>query len=355
MWHLLLAGITTAQQRSKKCRNVEPLPPIRERHDLGGLLRARNLTGHGVELGVRDGRFTATLLRGWRQADSFVQVDAWRPLGEAAGTDDAGDSAQRASRETHSKHKQRARAVLDAAVVMGYAARGEQCANRTEDCADSYPNDYFDFVYVDASHDRIDVLMDLHLWWPKVKRGGVMAGHDYTEHREPAPHAWAFGAPDDAWPEPFDGDHAVSVSVDDDGEQPIETRFGESRVDAARRFLAGRDLGGAGCARGDRTCLAEALVRDAAWSSQVPVREFHAGGYADPCLPAFGVNGCGVAFDPEMAGEDCRFKEDPRAVRGAVDNFFSGTAYAAPDLQKCPRQVVVTYRERGWNSWMVAK
>ena len=44
-----------------------------------------------------------------------------------------------------------------------------------------------------------------------------------------------------------------------------------------------------------------------------------------------------------------------RAVKGAVDDFFSGTAYAAPDLQKCPRQVVVTYRERGWNSWMVAK
>ena len=61
----------------------------------------------------------------------------------------------------------------------------------------------------------------------------------------------------------------------------------------------------------------------------------------------------GIAFDPHTAGED--WSEHPRAVRGAVDDFFSGTAYAAPDLQKCPRQVVVTYRERGWNSWMVAK
>ena len=239
MRHLIfLAALTNAQKRSKKCRMVEPLPPIRERHDLGGMLRARGLTGHGVELGVRDGRFTATLLRGWRQADSFVQVDAWRPLGDGAGTERAGDSAQRDSAETHARHRQRAKAVLDAAVALGYAKSGEQCANRTEDCADLYPNDYFDFVYVDASHDRIDVLMDLHLWWPKVKNGGVMAGHDYTLHREPAPHAWAYGAPDDdAWPEPFDGDHAVSVSVDDNGETPVETRFGESRVDAALRFL----------------------------------------------------------------------------------------------------------------------
>ena len=58
MRHLLFfAAITTAQKRSKKCRMVEPLPPIRERHDLGGMLRERGLTGHGVELGVRDGRF----------------------------------------------------------------------------------------------------------------------------------------------------------------------------------------------------------------------------------------------------------------------------------------------------------
>ena len=100
---LFLAALTTAQKRSKKCRNVEPLPPIRERHDLGGMLRSRGLTGHGVELGVRDGRFTATLLRGWRQAESFVQVDAWRPLGEDGGTERAGDSAQRDSTQRDSK------------------------------------------------------------------------------------------------------------------------------------------------------------------------------------------------------------------------------------------------------------
>ena len=38
MRHLLFfAALTTAQKRSKKCRMVEPLPPIRERHDLGRL------------------------------------------------------------------------------------------------------------------------------------------------------------------------------------------------------------------------------------------------------------------------------------------------------------------------------
>ena len=62
-----------------------------------------------------------------------------------------------------------------------------------------------------------------------------------------------------------------------------------------------------------------------------------------------------VTPDAQVDQRDRAFVDASRAVRGAVDDFFSGTAYAAPDLQKCPRQVVVTYRERGWNSWMVAK
>ena len=104
------------------------------------------------------------------------------------------------------------------------------------------------------------------------------------------------------------------------------------RVDAALRFLEGRDLSGAGCARGNQTCMAEALVA-MDWASQYPVREFHEGGFTDPCLPAFGVNGCGIAFDPHTHGGRGDRSEHPRAVRGAVDDFFSGTAYAAPDLQ----------------------
>ena len=36
-----------------------------------------------------------------------------------------------------------------------------------------------DFVFVDASHDYEDVVKDLEMWIPKIKDGGVLAGHDY--------------------------------------------------------------------------------------------------------------------------------------------------------------------------------
>lgn len=38
-----------------------------------------------------------------------------------------------------------------------------------------------DFVYIDASHFFDDVMMDLILWVPKVKSGGIISGHDFVK------------------------------------------------------------------------------------------------------------------------------------------------------------------------------
>ena len=40
-------------------------------------------------------------------------------------------------------------------------------------------------VYVDASHEYDDVCDDLRVWWPKVRRGGILAGHDYGQPSHP--------------------------------------------------------------------------------------------------------------------------------------------------------------------------
>jgi hypothetical protein len=37
----------------------------------------------------------------------------------------------------------------------------------------------FDFIYIDANHSYEEVREDLRLWFPKVKLGGIIGGHDY--------------------------------------------------------------------------------------------------------------------------------------------------------------------------------
>ena len=43
-----------------------------------------------------------------------------------------------------------------------------------------------DFVYVDAVHDYEGALRDIMDWWPKLKPGGILAGHDYLDQINPA-------------------------------------------------------------------------------------------------------------------------------------------------------------------------
>jgi len=51
------------------------------------------------------------------------------------------------------------------------------------DAAADYPDEYFDYVHIDADHTYDAVLADLNAWWPKVKVGGVISGHDYIANK----------------------------------------------------------------------------------------------------------------------------------------------------------------------------
>lgn len=41
-----------------------------------------------------------------------------------------------------------------------------------------YPDEYFDFVFIDTGHTYELTKAEIRLWWRKIKNGGTLAGHD---------------------------------------------------------------------------------------------------------------------------------------------------------------------------------
>lgn len=50
---------------------------------------------------------------------------------------------------------------------------------RSVDAANDYADNSLDIVFIDACHDYSCVKEDIQAWFPKVKQGGIISGHDY--------------------------------------------------------------------------------------------------------------------------------------------------------------------------------
>jgi len=132
------------------------LTEVTHRNELPFLLRSR-----GVESIVEVGNGNGTHLKQLAQAEPrlLVSVDVW--LGECGSTEDT-------LRMLKFWASQQPFEVLfcemtSVTAALRFAREGRQ----------------FDFVYIDADHNYQPVYDDLRAWWPRVKPGGIFAGHDY--------------------------------------------------------------------------------------------------------------------------------------------------------------------------------
>jgi len=64
--------------------------------------------------------------------------------------------------------------------VEGYNAELMQMFS--DQAARIIPNESLDFVYIDANHQFDYTIMDIVLWLPKIKIGGIISGHDYYQN-----------------------------------------------------------------------------------------------------------------------------------------------------------------------------
>lgn len=50
------------------------------------------------------------------------------------------------------------------------------------DMVKQFPDELFDFVYIDADHSFDGCYRDIIDWYPKVKKEGILCGHDYEHY-----------------------------------------------------------------------------------------------------------------------------------------------------------------------------
>lgn len=56
------------------------------------------------------------------------------------------------------------------------------------EAAAKIPDEFFDWFWIDADHRYSKVKRDIKLWYPKVKKEGVFAGHDYDVRENTPPY-----------------------------------------------------------------------------------------------------------------------------------------------------------------------
>lgn len=124
------------------------------------ILKELNFT-KGAEVGVEKGKFSEYMLKNIPNLH-LICVDPWAPY--HVNTQDRED---RFYEETLERLK-----GLDAEVMRMPSI----------DASRKIANNSLDFVYIDALHDFDSVMVDMILWYPKVRTGGVFCGHDFFNH-----------------------------------------------------------------------------------------------------------------------------------------------------------------------------
>jgi hypothetical protein len=122
--------------------------------------------GYGVEIGTFKGEFSKEILQNWN--GTLYMIDVWRPLGD-----------EYLDFSNHAVHTNAYLEAMDN--INKLEDRGVMIRATSEKASEIFVDNSLDFAYIDANHAYDFVVQDIKLWYPKVKSGGYLLGHDYID------------------------------------------------------------------------------------------------------------------------------------------------------------------------------
>tara|TARA_Y100000114_G_C11729596_1_gene312822 strand:+ start:190 stop:933 length:744 start_codon:yes stop_codon:yes gene_type:complete len=121
-----------------------------------------------LEIGVADGVNSMRIFHSMNPSTMYL-IDPWVSQNNRAA--DRGSSQNQHS-VALKKAKNRFSTYSNVVFIKAYA----------EQVVDNFPDKYFDFIYVDGDHSYEGCKKDLFMWYPKLKFGGFLGGHDFTNN-----------------------------------------------------------------------------------------------------------------------------------------------------------------------------
>ena len=183
-------------------RPVQLLRTLGDRNGLANLANSLNLTGSAVELGVWRGEFAEHNLKAWN-GRQYVLVDLWTPSDCVSGNrshcvygsnvSDGGVAERNFDKMITGLRMQRGGNRFK---NPDGSPRWLMLQNSTLEAASAFADESFDWVYLDATHTYAEAKRDLEAWYPKVKLGGLVSGHDYQFQHQAIGDGYIFGVKD---------------------------------------------------------------------------------------------------------------------------------------------------------------
>ncbi|GMI40674.1 hypothetical protein TeGR_g14526 [Tetraparma gracilis] len=148
---------------------------LKDRAGIPQYLNQLGLTNEGVEIGVRRGHYSNHMLKFW-EGTTLHLVDPWEH--QVAEAKQGGLVYNDVSNAMQGEHDENLAHVIE---TLDSFAKGRYEVHRaySVDAAKDFTDGQLDFVYIDARHDYAGVLEDLEAWYPKLRSGGLIAGHDF--------------------------------------------------------------------------------------------------------------------------------------------------------------------------------
>ncbi len=154
-------------QRSVYEKWESPTPWIHDRFD--DFLDYMPHNAIAVEVGVQGGGFAAFMLKKTNPKKLFL-IDCWHHQDPNVYDDEEANVEEDLQEQLYQETKKRF--AKDSRVVI--------MREFSKDAVTKFADESLDWVYIDANHSYEAAKEDIDLWWPKVKKGGMLSGHDYA-------------------------------------------------------------------------------------------------------------------------------------------------------------------------------